>query len=59
MSLKIETQRIITTSNVDDCPLTWLEAFLVGRKSEGGSNWYYVFLPAKDWMLAWLTATPS
>ena len=35
MSLRTETQRTTTTSNVDDYLLTWLEAFLIDCKSEG------------------------
>jgi integrase/recombinase XerD len=35
MSFKIETQRTIQVSSVDDYLLTWLEAFLIDRKSSG------------------------
>jgi site-specific recombinase XerD len=35
MSLKIETQRTLQVSNVDDYLLTWLEAFLINRKAAG------------------------
>lgn len=35
MSLKIETQRTLQVSNVDDYLLTWLEAFLIDRKASG------------------------
>lgn len=35
MSLKIETQGTIQVSSVDDYLLTWLEAFLIDRKSSG------------------------
>ncbi|HTX90678.1 MAG TPA: phage integrase SAM-like domain-containing protein, partial [Anaerolineales bacterium] len=35
MSLKTETQRTIKFSSVDDYLLTWLEAFLIDRKSAG------------------------
>jgi len=35
MSFKIETQRTLQVSNVDDYLLTWLEAFLIDRKAAG------------------------
>jgi integrase/recombinase XerD len=35
MSTKIETQRTLQVSIVDDYLLNWLEAFLIDRKSEG------------------------
>jgi integrase len=35
MSIKVETQRTLQVSNVDDYLLTWLEAFLIDRKAAG------------------------
>jgi site-specific recombinase XerD len=35
MYLKVETQRTLQVSNVDDYLLTWLEAFLIDRKAAG------------------------
>jgi len=35
MSIKIETQRTLQASNVDDHLLTWLEAFLIDCKAAG------------------------
>ena len=35
MSLKVETQRTLQVSSVDDYLLTWLEAFLIDRKAAG------------------------
>ncbi len=35
MSTKIETQRTLQVSNIDDYLLNWLEAFLIDRKASG------------------------
>jgi site-specific recombinase XerD len=35
MSFKVETQRTLQVSNVDDYLLNWLEAFLIDRKATG------------------------
>ena len=35
MFLKVETQRTLQVSNVEDHLLTWLEAFLIDRKAGG------------------------
>ena len=35
MATKVETQRTLQISNVDDYLLTWLEAFLIDRKTAG------------------------
>jgi len=35
MSFKVETQRTLQVSNVDNYLLTWLEAFLIDRKASG------------------------
>jgi len=35
MSFKVETQRTLQVSNVDDYLLNWLEAFLIDRKAAG------------------------
>jgi len=35
MSLKLDTQRTIEFSVVDDYLLTWIEAFLIDRKANG------------------------
>jgi len=46
-----EIQRTITKSQVEDCLLNWVEAFLIDRKARGLARGTLRFYQQKLWLL--------